>query len=730
MARPREIVFIDGTVDAIDALLLGLRPEVEAVVLSTSERATSQIARALRDQEEIEAVHIIAHGCPGEVNFGAGPLSLESIGESAADLRLVGKAIGEGGNIALWTCAAGQGERGTAFVKALAQVTGLHVAAATGPVGSTALGGGWELDITSGGKTFAAPLTSQGMAAYQAVMATKTWTGGATTSKPNSSKWGTAAGWSPAGVPAAGDNVIIDGSGKYPVTLDVNTAGLNSLTINNSTATLTMTGTAASAINLQGANIIIGGGTGTINDAGGIALASGSSVSGAGKLNISGHYTGTGTLLASGGTLDIYGTIDNGVVLQIASGVLKIEGTATSAAAITINSGNETLEIGANGNVTINAAESITKGQIQLDGGILTDISGTGIAISNGASLTGKGTVAGTVAAPLSGSGTIKAGGGTLDLKTTVSSGPSLQIDTTAGSDLKIDGTATAAGAIAINNANQTLEIGSGGALTINAAETITNGRIQLGGGALKDVSGISVGSGAHLTGFGAVTAGTAAATDVDGTGNVTATGVTLEFKTLVDGTAASAFDIANVAGSVLKFDAAVGTTAINPMIAFDGATGTLDLTAITLANFHGIVANFEGGDQIKVANATSAKIDATGKILTVFNGSAVLGTLTLSTSHAGDTFTVSGGVITMAGLPSAATSGGEPAANGTWSVLVPQAAVAALMNGQTYTVNVSARDKAGNAASLVPPAMVTVDETATLAVNPIDGNQCCQCRQ
>jgi RHS repeat-associated protein len=331
-------------------------------------------------------------------------------------------------------------------------------------------------------------------------MATKTWTGGGTTSRPKSANWGTSADWSPAGVPGTGDDVIIDGSGSYAVTLNINTANLNSLTINNSGATLAIgsftlnvTGTAASAINLLAGKLTISGGT--INDAGGMALASSTSLSGHGTLNISGHYTGAGTLLASGGTLDVFGTIDSGVGLQIASGTastLKIEGTAAAAAAISISSANQTLEIGTAGNLTINAVESITKGKIQLDGGTLTDASG--IAVGNGALLTGKG----SVAAPLSGSGTIKASGGTLDLTKTVSSGLSLQIDTTAGSDLKVDGTATAASAIAMINANQTLEIGIGGALTIKAAESISNAKIQLDGGSLTDVSGLTLGTGAQ----------------------------------------------------------------------------------------------------------------------------------------------------------------------------------------------------------------------------------------
>ena len=93
---------------------------------------------------------------------------------------------------------------------------------------------------------------------------------------------------------------------------------------------------------------------------------------GFGTLNISGHYTGTGRLFASGGTLDVFGTVDSGVALQIgtaANSTLKLEGTATSAAAIAFNDANQTLQIGASGSLTINAAQTVTNGKIKLNGG-------------------------------------------------------------------------------------------------------------------------------------------------------------------------------------------------------------------------------------------------------------------------------------------------------------------------------------------------------------------------
>ena len=59
-------------------------------------------------------------------------------------------------------------------------------------------------------------------------------------------------------------------------------------------------------------------------------------------------------------------------------------------------------------------------------------------------------------------------------------------------------------------------------------------------------------------------------------------------------------------------------------------------------------MANFDEGESIKVTNATRAALDTTGTVLTVYNGITSLGTITFATSYTGDTFNVSGGVITV----------------------------------------------------------------------------------
>src|SRR5436190_23852303 len=99
MVMKREIAFIDRTVPDLDTLIAGLRPDVEGIVLDRSKDALEQIAGSLRDRSEVDAIHIVAHGRPGEVSFGSGPLSLESMAEHAGDLQAIGRSLAADGDL-------------------------------------------------------------------------------------------------------------------------------------------------------------------------------------------------------------------------------------------------------------------------------------------------------------------------------------------------------------------------------------------------------------------------------------------------------------------------------------------------------------------------------------------------------------------------------------------------------------------------------------------------------
>src|SRR5260221_290798 len=114
-----EIAFVDTTLGNLGSLLASIRPDVETIVLPPDRRALEEIARALKRRANLLAVHIVTHGRAGELSFGSGPLSIERLDAEADNLAEIGRALGKGGNLLLWSCRAASGERGSAFVAAL-----------------------------------------------------------------------------------------------------------------------------------------------------------------------------------------------------------------------------------------------------------------------------------------------------------------------------------------------------------------------------------------------------------------------------------------------------------------------------------------------------------------------------------------------------------------------------------------------------------------------------------
>src|SRR6185312_12413459 len=173
----REVVFVDPSVADLDVLLKSMRSDIAVWLLTPTEPAPLQMARFLAGHADIDVIHIIAHGQPGEVCFGVGALSLGTIEEHRGDLAAIGRALAADGEIRLWACNAARGQRGVSFLDGLRMATGANVLGASGLVGAAACGARWELDASADG-TARPPLTEEGIANYAGVMTNVTATTG------------------------------------------------------------------------------------------------------------------------------------------------------------------------------------------------------------------------------------------------------------------------------------------------------------------------------------------------------------------------------------------------------------------------------------------------------------------------------------------------------------------------------------------------------------------------
>lgn len=325
---------------------------------------------------------------------------------------------------------------------------------------------------------------------------------------------------------------------------------------------------------------------------------------------------------------------------------LNASGSGTETLAFNTNSS----QFNANGAITLGTNTAITL----LGTDITSTTSSSGI--SNSGTISGYGTITVNSGGGITGTGAIIANGGTLDLVSTVASGSVFTIATANASDLKFDSTATAAAAISINNANQKLEIGASGALTINAAESITNGTIRLDGGSLTDSSGLTIGSGGTLIGSGTVNSTLNAST-----GTVRASGGVLDLVSNVATSSGLIFNIGTTTGSVLEFGGSVGSGNTVTFVSGNANPTALELT--NLGGFSGTVSGLEiesggattvaGENYINVQGSTITTVtvgngstgnqftgvNASATTINIYNGASLLDTISLASAPTSGTF-------------------------------------------------------------------------------------------
>ncbi|WP_420965872.1 VCBS domain-containing protein [Bradyrhizobium sp. B120] len=339
----REIAFIDRGIDDLETLLAGIRPDVEAILLSDDEPAVRQMARAVQARSELNAIHIVAHGQPGTMAFSAGLLSLDAMDRVAGDLADLGSAITQGGELRLWSCAVAQGEYGAAFIDAIAAATGAKVVASAQRVGAAARGGSWDISSLDDSTLAEPPITATGQGAYAGVLDTNN----TAISGNNSTNTLTVTG---------SNDRVSDGNGTNSVTV---TGSNNTVSDGNGTNTVTVTGSNNTVSDGNGTNTItVSGSNNTISDGNGsnTIIVSGSNATisdgNGGNLIYAANTTGTNTISDGNGTNVIVGGSGSDAI-NAGNGSNIIYGGAGND---TINVGNGTdVIIGGAGSDTINA---------------------------------------------------------------------------------------------------------------------------------------------------------------------------------------------------------------------------------------------------------------------------------------------------------------------------------------------------------------------------------------
>jgi large repetitive protein len=142
----REVAFVDVTVSDYQTLVDGVGEGVEVYLVSS----VDDINSILKNETNIDAIHILSHGTTGEITVGNDVLNSDSLNTFDDVLQSMKNSLSENGDILLYGCNVANDGTGQEFIDTLASITEADVAASDDVTGNSALGGDWDLEVISG----------------------------------------------------------------------------------------------------------------------------------------------------------------------------------------------------------------------------------------------------------------------------------------------------------------------------------------------------------------------------------------------------------------------------------------------------------------------------------------------------------------------------------------------------------------------------------------------------
>ncbi|MDX2216285.1 MAG: DUF4347 domain-containing protein [Oculatellaceae cyanobacterium bins.114] len=160
------LVIIDASVADTATLLAGVVPGAIAVLLDSQRDGVEQITEALQQHPEIDSLHIVSHGAPGTLFLGNTQLSLQTLELYSWDLQAWSAS-----SILLYGCNVAAGDAGAEFIEQLHALTGAAIAASKNLTGNKALGGDWQLEVSTHTLAHPLPFEQAVMESYKGVLA-------------------------------------------------------------------------------------------------------------------------------------------------------------------------------------------------------------------------------------------------------------------------------------------------------------------------------------------------------------------------------------------------------------------------------------------------------------------------------------------------------------------------------------------------------------------------------
>ena len=143
----KEIVFIDKGVDDYQSIVSSIDSSKSIYLIDTQENGFEKIQDVLRNQTDVDAIHIVGHANVGQVVLGNSVLNAETINSFKSNLVSIGESLTKDGDILFYGCNLAKGEQGKLFVQQIGNITEADIAASDDITGKD---GDWLLEVEKG----------------------------------------------------------------------------------------------------------------------------------------------------------------------------------------------------------------------------------------------------------------------------------------------------------------------------------------------------------------------------------------------------------------------------------------------------------------------------------------------------------------------------------------------------------------------------------------------------
>ena len=165
----REVIVIDAGIADWKTLVAGLNPDIAVILLPAGGNALAALALALEDYGQLDALHLVTHGSPGQLHLGQLRLNSGNLPEQHEVLAEIASHLGPHADLLLYGCSVADGVAGKVFVNALSvALDGVNVAASVDVTGALSLGGDWDLEYWAGQIDTVLPFAAEDIVEYNA----------------------------------------------------------------------------------------------------------------------------------------------------------------------------------------------------------------------------------------------------------------------------------------------------------------------------------------------------------------------------------------------------------------------------------------------------------------------------------------------------------------------------------------------------------------------------------